>query len=300
MRSKRKSLKMLDIANPLFEQFSLLAYDGKIELFKEYLDTYSSYAEVKGCILIEDDDMESIYLKFCAEKDKVRTRIFLLSQFIDNDKLKELIYANGMDERECQSLYDHVIVFKEKFELLENARLPKYQNVFDFVVYKLKKYFYDKNKSNFNFFKKINKFIDEYISENKSKNNKINFIDEESKELMYAEINKKFYSILECDYPDDVENPSCYEESQINQAATICGILEKLFSTGNKEQSSAKKKEVKRKKTRKGRKPSSKKRKYNASKQTKKDNLEQHSDEKDHQQNIRKRSLRKQLRERNF
>uniref|UniRef100_A0AAF5DHN3 Uncharacterized protein n=1 Tax=Strongyloides stercoralis TaxID=6248 RepID=A0AAF5DHN3_STRER len=230
-----ESTKFSEIPNntsTLFKKYSSFTYDEKIKEFKQYLNTFSCYVVTKGYISIEDEDLESTYLRFCAEKDKIRTKIFLLGQFIDNIKLKELIYSSGMDGRKCYTLYRQVISFKEKFELLENAKLPDYQDVFNFVVFKLKNYFYDNIQSNFVVFEKIKTFIDEYISENKSDKNQINSLNEESKESMYAEINKKFYLILQFHRSDCFENPKSHKKSLITKDVTTCETVDQCSLTG--------------------------------------------------------------------
>uniref|UniRef100_A0A0K0EMT2 Uncharacterized protein n=1 Tax=Strongyloides stercoralis TaxID=6248 RepID=A0A0K0EMT2_STRER len=70
----------------------------------------------------------------------------------------------------------------EKFDLLESNKTSGYQKLFNFAKSKL-----------------INnlciKFVDEFIFKNKMYINKISQLNENLKELLYAEVKKKLFSI---------------------------------------------------------------------------------------------------------
>uniref|UniRef100_A0A0K0E3F4 Uncharacterized protein n=1 Tax=Strongyloides stercoralis TaxID=6248 RepID=A0A0K0E3F4_STRER len=199
-----KCPEMPEITASAYKRFTSYDDNRKVEKLKEYVEAYFSLVEDESCISTPDGNQDCAFEKFSDRKNKAQTKIFLLSKFIENSELKEVIFSFDEDHEKCFNLYKDVVRFKGKFELLENVKLTDFQNAYNFVFLKLKNHYYEKKRTNFSIYEKVKEFIEEYTSENKLNNTGINLFGEEPKELLLVKINEKIISILNQQQPRNV------------------------------------------------------------------------------------------------
>uniref|UniRef100_A0AAF5DIH6 Uncharacterized protein n=1 Tax=Strongyloides stercoralis TaxID=6248 RepID=A0AAF5DIH6_STRER len=110
-----KCPEMPEITASAYKRFTSYDDSRKVEKLKEYVEAYFSLVEDESCTSTPNGDQDCAFEKFSDKKNKARTKIFLLSQFIENSELKEIIYSFNESPERCFDLYKDVVRYVKVF-----------------------------------------------------------------------------------------------------------------------------------------------------------------------------------------